>query len=113
MKIAVIGSRGIQIPDIEKYLPKECSEIVSGGARGVDACAAEYARKHDIKLTEFLPEYDRYGKAAPIVRNRQIVDYADHVLIFWDGDSRGTASVIQYAKKHEKPYRIVLPQHHS
>jgi len=66
---------------------------------GVDRCAAAYARQHGIQLTEFLPEYERYGRAAPIVRNRKIVDYADKVVIFWDGRSKGTLSVIKYAQK--------------
>ena len=110
MKIAVVGSRSITDVDLSAYL-SDCDEIVSGGARGVDTCAAEYAKSHGIKLTELLPEYARYGRAAPIVRNQQIVDYADHILIFWDGKSRGTASVIQYAQKIKKPYQIILPQH--
>ena len=107
MKIAVIGSRGIQIPDIEKYLPKECSEIVSGGAIGVDTCAANFARERNIPLTEFLPLYKKYGRAAPIVRNKQIVEYADEVIAFWDGKSRGTFFVIQYCKETGTPCKVV------
>ena len=44
MKLAVIGSRGIVVAELEKYIPQNAEEIVSGGARGVDTCAAEYAR---------------------------------------------------------------------
>jgi len=107
VKIAVVGSRGITVQDIGKYLCK-VDEIVSGGAVGVDACAAEYARGNGIKLTEFLPRYDLYGRAAPIIRNRQIVDYADKVIVFWDGSSRGSLSVIKYAEKVCKSYEIIL-----
>ena len=96
MKIAIIGSRNLQVIDIEKYLPPDCTEIVSGGAKGIDACAEQYARKHQIPFTLFLPDYERYGRAAPIVRNKQIVAYADEVIAFWDGRSKGTLSVIQY-----------------
>ena len=71
-------------------------------------CAAEYANKNGLKLTEFLPQYEHYGRAAPIVRNKQIVDYADKILIFWNGNSKGTLSVIKYAKKTEKPHEIIL-----
>ena len=56
----------------------------------------------------FLPEYDRYGKAAPIVRNKAIVDYSDKVIVFWDGSSKGTLSVIKYAEKIGKPCDIIL-----
>ena len=107
MKIAVIGSREIDNIDLKKHLPEECDEIVSGGARGVDTLAANYAVQNGIKLTEFLPNYEVFGKSAPIVRNRTIVDYADGVIAFWDGISRGTAYVINYCNKVGKPVKIV------
>ena len=56
----------------------------------------------------FLPEYERYGRAAPIVRNKKIVDYADKVIAFWDGNSKGTLSVIKYAEKLEKLCEVVI-----
>ena len=99
MKIAVIGSRNLKVENLEKYLPADCTEIVSGGAKGIDECAAKYANAHDIKLTEFLPQYEKYKRGAPIVRNKQIVDYADLVLAFWDEKSKGTESVIRYCEK--------------
>ncbi len=107
MKIAIIGSRNIKNVEIGKYL-FDCEEIVSGGAVGVDSCAAEYAKKNNIKLIEFRPEYERYGKAAPIVRNKKIVEYSDRVIAFWDGKSKGTLSVINYAKKMGKDCEIVF-----
>ena len=102
MIVGVVGSRGIPSVDLTQYLPLDCTEIVSGGAKGVDQCAAAYARQNNIKLTEFLPEYKKYGKGAPIVRNRLIVDYADKVIAFWDGKSGGTLSVIRYCQKAKK-----------
>lgn len=54
MKVAVIGSRGLSVTDLGRYLPENTTEIVSGGARGVDTSAREYALSHGIKLTEFL-----------------------------------------------------------
>ena len=107
MKLAVIGSRNLTDIDIDKYITADVEEIVSGGAVGVDRCAAEYARSKGLKLTEFLPEYERYGRAAPIVRNKQIVDYADKVIVFWNGASKGTQSVIEYAQKTGKQCEII------
>ena len=107
MKVAVVGSRGITVQDIGKYIG-QAEEIVSGGAAGVDTCAAEYARENGIRLTLFIPQYDLYGRAAPIVRNKQIVDYADKVIVFWDGSSRGSLSVIKYAEKMRKGCEIIL-----
>lgn len=69
MRTAVIGSRGLTVKDLGQYLPKDTAEIVSGGAKGVDASAREYALSHGIKLTEFLPEYEKYGRSAPLKRN--------------------------------------------
>ena len=99
MKVAVIGSRGLIVNDLGKYLPEDTTEIVSGGARGIDTCARDYALTHDIKLTEFLPEYNKYGRCAPLKRNLQIIEYVDVVIAFWDGKSRGTKYVIDNCKK--------------
>ena len=107
MKVAVIGSRSILVTDIGMYI-SDGDEIVSGGAVGVDSCAAEYAKKNGLKLTVFLPQYERYGHAAPIERNRKIVDYADKIVAFWDGKSKGTLSVIKYADKTGKPCEIIF-----
>ena len=107
MKVAVVGSRSIFATDIGTYL-SDGDEIVSGGAVGVDSCAEEYAKKNGLKLTVFLPQYERYGRAAPIVRNKTIVEYADKIVAFWDGKSKGTLSVIKYAEKMEKPCEIIL-----
>ena len=63
MRVAVVGSRGLKVEHLENYLPEGVTEIVSGGARGVDTCAREYALSHGLKLTEFLPEY--LGTTAP------------------------------------------------
>ena len=108
MKIAIIGSRNVKKIEIGEYISKETTEIVSGGAKGVDTLAAEYARANGIKLTEFLPQYELYGRAAPIKRNEEIINYADEIIAFWDGDSKGTLSVIKYAKKINKPIKIIL-----
>ena len=107
MKIAIVGSRNIRVNDIDKYI-SDCDEIVSGGAKGVDSCAAEFARENGKKLTVFIPQYDKYGRAAPIIRNEKIVDYSDKIIAFWNGSSKGTLSVIKYAEKTGKPCEIVL-----
>lgn len=102
MKVAVIGSRGLEIEHLEEYLPKETTEIISGGAKGIDACARNYAKSHGIKLTEILPEYEKFGRAAPLKRNDQIIERADLILAFWDGKSRGTRYVIEACQKRGK-----------
>ena len=110
MKVAIIGSRNLRVDNLEKYLPEGVTEIVSGGARGIDTCAREYARRNGLKLTEFLPEYDKYGRSAPLKRNLLIIDYADEVLAFWDGQSHGTKYVIENCKKANKKVTVFKPE---
>ena len=108
MIVAIVGSRNLSIPDLSPYLPEGTTEIVSGGARGVDACARAWARENRLKLTEFLPEYEKYGRNAPLKRNLQIIGYADLVVALWDGTSRGTKHVIDSCKRQNIPILVHL-----
>lgn len=108
MKVAVIGSRGLTVSDLGRYLPENTTEIVSGGAKGVDTSVREYALSHGIKLTEFLPEYTRFGRNAPLKRNITIIGYADIVLAFWDGKSRGTKFVIDNCRRLGVEVRVYV-----
>lgn len=95
------------IEDLSDYLPEDTDEIVSGGARGIDSCAKKYALLNGIKYKEFLPDYDKYGRSAPLKRNLEIIEYADTVIAFWDGKSRGTKFVIDNCRKVRKAVKIV------
>ncbi|MBQ2730104.1 MAG: DUF2493 domain-containing protein [Clostridia bacterium] len=108
MKIAVIGSRSIMLTEKELsvYIPQGTSEIVTGGAKGVDSIAKSYALSQGIKLTEFLPEYHKYKKVAPLKRNIKIVEYADAVVAIWDGVSKGTKFVIDTCRRINKPLML-------
>ncbi len=106
MKLAVVGSRSLEKVDIDMYIPSCATEIVSGGARGIDACVKDVARQRGIVLTEFLPQYARFKRGAPLKRNQEIVCYADEVMIFWDGSSKGTVNVIDLCKRMNKPYTV-------
>ena len=107
MKVAVIGSRNLTVSNLQDYLPPNASEIISGGARGIDSCAKQYALKSGLKYTEFLPEYEKYGRAAPIKRNLLIIGSADLVIAFWDGESRGTGFVIEKCAELKKECRVI------
>ena len=111
MKVAIVGSRGLGEECyglIERHVPAGCSEIVSGGAAGVDALAERYAIENGLKLTVIRPDYKIFDRAAPIVRNGQIVRTADYVLILWDGTSRGTLNVISTCMKENKLHKLLL-----
>lgn len=108
MKVAIIGSRGLIIKNLQDYIPPETTEIVSGSAVGVDSCAKKFAIQNNIKYTEFLPQYKLYGRAAPLKRNLQIIDYADIVLAFWDGKSTGTLYVVKQCQKTGREIEVIL-----
>ncbi len=110
MKVAIIGSRKITVGNLQDYLPDGVTDIVSGGAKGIDECARKYAEEHRIKLVEFLPEYSKYRRNAPLKRNLLIIDYADEVIAFWDGVSHGTKFVIDNCRKMNKKVTVFIKQ---
>lgn len=77
-------------------------EIVSGHAKGADLLGEEYAALRGFKVSIFQPDWNKHGRAAGPIRNRQMLQYALHgapvVVAFWDGISRGTKNMIEQAK---------------
>ena len=108
MKLLIVGSRGIEDVSLEEYVPDGVEWIISGGACGVDASAEKYADEHKISKLILRPKYEKYGKAAPIKRNEEMVELCDEVLVIWDGVSRGTKHTIDFAQKKNKPTRVIL-----
>ncbi len=97
MLVAVVGSRKAPANAVElicENMPSYATGIVSGGAVGIDTAAKEAANRLGLPIEEFLPDYAQYGKRAPLVRNERIIERADLVLAFWDGQSHGTRHVI-------------------
>lgn len=107
MKVAIIGSRGISDFALDTLVPPEATEILSGGARGVDTLARTWAESHGLPCREFLPDYLRYGRGAPLKRNADIVREADLVIAIWDGKSSGTAFTIAECERTGKPCRVI------
>ena len=112
MKIAIVGTRKLKDAEavysiIADSIPRNCSEVVSGGAEGVDKLAERYARENHLRLTLFLPDYETYGRKATLIRDEKIVDYADMVFAFWDKNSKGTAYTISYCIKTQRPVKVI------
>lgn len=104
MRLAIVGSRSFsELQMVVEFVDglDASTEIVSGGARGVDRTAALAASSRGLQVTEIRPDW-RLGKRAALIRNEQIVAYCDGLVAFWDGRSRGTAFTISLAKKHRK-----------
>lgn len=106
MKLAIIGSRSLDTEIPEDIMPKNVTEIISGGAIGIDKSAKKFALKNNIKILEILPDYELFGKRAPLIRNDSIINKADMVYVFWDGNSRGSGYVIRKCLEIQKPLKV-------
>ena len=105
MKLIINGGRDFENYELAKqefdkvFEHYNILEIVSGGARGSDKIGERLAKEYNIALKRFIPDWDGLGKKAGHVRNREMGDYADALLSFWDGESKGTNGMIEYAEK--------------
>lgn len=115
MKIIIAGGRDFS--DFEKLKASVDDavsninsniEIVSGTARGADLLGEQYAKNHGYNIKQFPAEWDKYGKAAGYRRNSQMAKYADMLIAFWDGSSKGTQHMINLAKKEGLKVTTIL-----
>lgn len=80
--------------------------IVSGGSRGADRLGEQFAIENRFKIEKYYADWDRYGKSAGPKRNEVMAKKSDYIICFWNGQSRGTKSMIEYAKIYDRPLRI-------
>lgn len=109
MKIIIAGSRTIinmnlliKAIKLSSFEITSSDEIISGGARGVDSLGEKYAKQHNIKLTIFKPNWDKYGIKGGVIRNTQMSRYADCAIVVHCG-SKGSIDMINKMKKLNKP----------
>ncbi len=113
MKIIVAGSRDFS--DMELLTDKlnfffqnlKSFEIISGMARGADKLAAEYAIKNRIPLIKMPAQWDMNGNSAGYIRNVEMANIADALVVFWDGRSKGTYHMIKLAQERKLKIKIV------
>jgi hypothetical protein len=75
------------------------TEVVSGCARGIDTIGEEWAKERGIPVKRFPADWDKHGKAAGAIRNREMAEYAEALVAIWDGESKGTKNMIQEADR--------------
>lgn len=104
MKVIVAGSRDFNDYEFVKskldelLVTLDSYEIVSGGCRGADKLGERYAKEKGWKCTIFKADWDTFGKFAGPKRNKDMARYAEGLIAFWDGKSRGTANMIDNAQ---------------
>ena len=113
MKLIIAGSRsldhiGLANAAVTRYLLEDkISEIVSGGARGIDQVAIDYACEQGYPSKVFPADWDQYGRSAGYIRNVEMATYADALLAIWDGHSKGTLHMINAMHKQDKPVHVM------
>lgn len=73
--------------------------IVSGHASGADSLGEKFAMDHNLQCELHPADWDKHGKAAGPIQNAEMAEVADALIAFWDGQSRGTRSMIDLAKR--------------
>lgn len=112
MKVAIVGSRTFSdyelLSEYMDWLNQNdvIKEVVCGLAKGADTLGEQWAQERGILVTYFKPDWNTHGKKAGILRNQDMADYADKVVAFWDGKSRGTKHMIEYARKIGNDVRV-------
>ena len=112
MKVIVAGGRNFDNFRLLYSVLNELStgdetlEIVSGGARGADSLGECWATLANKPIKRFLPNWTTYGKAAGPMRNKEMANYADHLILFWDGTSPGSKSMLNEMVKLNKPVKL-------
>ena len=116
IKLIIAGGRdfndyGFLKEEASKFVAEIGNEeeimIVSGGAKGVDSLGEIFAKEMGLDIVVFPADWKKYGRSAGPKRNAQMADYATHLLSFWDGESKGTKSMISLAKKKKLMVKVV------
>lgn len=109
MKTIIAGSRTLPLQHDKIWLVSDAvhksgwlydiSEIVSGGARGIDLAGEMFAENYNIPIKRFIPDWSVEGKSAGPKRNILMAEYADALILVWDGHSKGSAHMKKEAQK--------------
>lgn len=113
MRLIIAGGRDqvMSETDIHTWIQRyglTPTEIISGGANGADRAGEAYAAQFNLPIKLFPADWRKHGKAAGPLRNKQMAEYADAVLLIWDGESRGSASMRREMFAVSKPVFEVI-----
>jgi hypothetical protein len=114
MRVIIAGSRTITEYALVEQAVRESgfqiTEVLSGGARGVDQLGEAWARRTGIPVRCFAADWERFGKRAGYVRNEQMAGCAEGVIAVWDGSSPGTSHMIGIAREKGLKVFVLRPE---
>jgi YspA, cpYpsA-related SLOG family len=103
MKTIICGSRDCWNPKILNDALDHCgwtpTLVISGCARGADLLGEQWATANNIPILRFPAQWNKYGKSAGYLRNKEMLKEAEAVIALWDGRSKGTEHMIKIAAK--------------
>lgn len=101
MNIIVVGSRSYSTPELFKQALTnsgfQMTGLVSSGNLGLDRHVEKYAEEHKIPIYRFSLNKKKFGRAADLYRNMEMVSYADAVIAIWNGKSVNTRLMLEQA----------------
>lgn len=109
MKVIIAGSRHMpwsMYPLVEKAVKKsgyEVTEVVCGEAKGADTWGKKWAFANKIPVKSFPADWDEHGRRAGPIRNKEMGDYADALIVFIWPNSRGSQHMLSYMQHLGKP----------
>jgi hypothetical protein len=114
MKLVIFGDRNFTDYKTLKLIIESCesfkkgfiTQVISGKARGADTLGERWAREHNIPVLSYPAEWDKYGKGAGPIRNRQMAEVADIGIGFLAPTSKGTKDMIKTCRKFKVPILI-------
>jgi hypothetical protein len=113
VKVAIVGSR--HYPELDRVrafvhsLPLGTT-VLTGGASGVDAAALEAAKEKQFGLIKLPPRMEEStDPQAAAQRNQRLIDAAEVLVAFWDGDSAGTRKTVERALASGREVHVFLP----
>lgn len=113
MKVIIAGGRDFNDYDLlcrktNKILSQQHEiEIVSGTAKGADKLGERYAEERDYPIKRFVPDWSGLGKQAGYIRNEDMALYADGLILFWNGVSKGSRHMLEIATVMKLKTRII------
>ena len=105
MRVIIAGSRTIfdynQVKSFIQSLNLNIKQIISGSCKGVDLLGERFAEENNIEKVVFKPEWGKYGDKAGPIRNEKMAQYADALILIWDGKSKGSKNMKKLSQYYE------------